>query len=364
MDPTFLLHFAFYAVTGVVAGLLAGLLGVGGGVIIVPILAYLFELQHIPSDLTMRLALGTSLGTIMFTSISSARAHHQQGAVNWGIVALVSPGILAGTFFGGMLATRLGTPVLKLVFAVFLVAVAMQMLSGVRPRPTRKFPGALGAFGAGLVIGVVSGLVGIGGGSLSVPFMIWCNVEVRRAVGTSAAIGFPIAVAGAFSYMVNGFSTKTGVPYAVGYLHLPALAGVALASVATAPLGARFAGRLEPARLKRAFAYLLLLMSAKMFWGVATPGSHTAVPPKERPQITSTSSAGSQSEQFASAGSPSEELASAGGATNQAGAAGGPSEQIASAASPPKEPVPRGSPSEPVATSGSPPEQAGSAGSP
>ncbi len=263
-----LLYFASYVLIGIVAGTLAGLLGVGGGLIIVPALGYLFEVQRFAPEATLHLALGTSLGTIVFTSISSAGAHHRRGTVDWGILRRITPGILLGTFAGGAFAARMVTSTLKAVFAVFLLLVAAQMLSGARPRPTRSFPKAVGSTGMGLLIGGISGLVGIGGGSMSVPFMIWCNVEVRRAVGTSAAIGFPIAVSGALSYGLNGLRVSTGVAHTLGYLHLPALAGVALASVLTAPLGARLASAMDPAKIKRSFACLLIVMSAKMLWAL------------------------------------------------------------------------------------------------
>lgn len=266
MDPLF--YYVGYAVIGTVAGLLAGLLGVGGGLIIVPALSYLFELQRISSAATLHLALGTSLGTIVFTSLSSASAHYRRGAVDLGIVARISPGILAGTYLGGFLASRMGTQPLKAVFAVFLLLVAVQMLSGARPQPARVFPKLAGATAVGTLIGTVSGLVGIGGGSMSVPFMLWCNVDTRRAVGTSAAIGLPIALAGALSYAINGTHTQLHVPHTWGYLHWPALFGVALLSVATAPLGAHLAFRVAPAKIKRYFALLLIVMSAKMLWGL------------------------------------------------------------------------------------------------
>lgn len=259
-----------YAFIGVVAGTLAGLLGVGGGLIIVPALVYLFEAQGLPAEATLHLALGTSLGTIVFTSLSSTRAHHRHGSVDWGIVGRIAPGILVGTFLGGTFAAHLRTTALRAVFAVFLLVVAAQMLSGAKPRATRAFPKLLGSTAAGSLIGGISGLVGIGGGSMSVPLMLWCNVEPRRAVGTSAAIGFPIAISGAISYSLNGLHASTGVPHTLGYLHVPALIGVALLSVLTAPFGAKLAVGISPAKLKRGFACLLLVMSVKMIWEVAT----------------------------------------------------------------------------------------------
>jgi uncharacterized membrane protein YfcA len=264
------LFWGLYGLVGAVAGVLAGLLGVGGGLVIVPALTYLFEAQGMPAEATLHLALGTSLASILFTSVSSVRAHQQHGAVDWSIVWRIAPGILAGTYAGSWVAAQLSTGVLKGVFALFLVAVAVQLSTGARPAPSRTMPQAAGTSGVGVLIGAVSGLVGIGGGSLSVPFMIWCNVEIRRAIGTSAAIGFPIALAGTVGYVAHGLGAAS-VPGAAGYVYLPALAGVALLSVLTAPLGARLAHRLEPGRVKRIFGLFLIVMSLRMSWDALAP---------------------------------------------------------------------------------------------
>ncbi|MDP3482069.1 MAG: sulfite exporter TauE/SafE family protein, partial [Sulfuricella sp.] len=165
-----------YLATGVFAGFLAGLLGVGGGLVIVPVLAFIFAAQHFPAGQVMHLALGTSLASIMFTSISSLRAHHAHGAVNWAVVRGITPGIIAGTLGGTVVAAQLSTFFLKVFFVVFLYYVATQMIMNIKPKPSRELPGKAGMFGAGSVIGAVSSLVGIGGGTLSVPFMTWCNV--------------------------------------------------------------------------------------------------------------------------------------------------------------------------------------------
>jgi uncharacterized membrane protein YfcA len=267
-----LLFWMGYAITGFLAGTLAGLLGVGGGIIIVPVLAYLFELQGFAADTIVHLALGTSLASIVFTSLSSVRAHHRRQSVSWRVVGRITPGIVGGTYLGSRVAAELSTPVLKVFFALFLFAVATQMLSGAEPRPTRTLPDGWGVAMAGLIIGGVSALVGIGGGSLSVPFLIWCNVGTRRAIGTSAAIGFPIALSGAAGYVVNGLGAVDAVPYALGYVYLPALAGVALVSVVTAPLGARLTHSVDPNRVKRVFALLLLIMGLRMGWDVMASG--------------------------------------------------------------------------------------------
>ncbi len=254
----------FYLATGAFAGVLAGLLGVGGGVIIVPLLVFTFTAQHLPDAYILHLALGTSLASIIFTSVSSMRAHNRRGAVNWTVMKGLSPGILTGTFFGSWVAAQLSSGFLKFFFVVFLYYVATQLLLDVRPKPHRQLPGTGGMFGVGNVIGGVSSLVGIGGGSLSVPFLVWCNQPVHHAVGTSAAIGFPIAVAGAVGYVVNGLMA-TGLPSgSVGFIYLPALVGIALASFCTAPFGARLAHNLPVARLKKLFGVFVLLMGTRM----------------------------------------------------------------------------------------------------
>ena len=257
-----------YLALGAGAGLLAGLLGVGGGLVIVPVLTWLYEAQGIPAPVILHLALGTSLASIMFTSLSSLRAHHDRGAVNWQIFRRVSPGILAGTFFGSWVAAQLSSRFLKGFFVAFLYYVALQMLLDKKPEPTRQLPGIPGMIGVGGLIGGISSLVGIGGGSMSVPFMVWCNVAMHHAIGTSAAIGFPIALAGAVGYAVNGIAAGNPVPASIGFVYLPALCGIAIASIMTAPIGARLAHTLPVARLKKAFALLLIIMGTRMLAGL------------------------------------------------------------------------------------------------
>lgn len=252
-----------YLSLGAFAGVLAGLLGVGGGLVIVPILTFIFTAQGLPGEHILHLALGTSLASIMFTSVSSLRAHHARGAVDWLVVRRITPGILAGTFFGSWVAAQLSTRFLKGFFVVFLYYVALQMLLNIRPKPHRQLPGRLALFGVGGAIGGVSSLVGIGGGSMSVPFLVWCNVTMHNAIGTSAAIGFPIALAGAAGYLINGLPVALP-PHSFGYIYLPALTGVAAASIVTAPLGARLAHSLPIAGLKKIFALLLIVMGTKM----------------------------------------------------------------------------------------------------
>jgi uncharacterized protein len=257
-----------YLALGAVAGFFAGLLGVGGGAIIVPVLALMFAAQGFPGEHLMHLALGTSMAAIVFTSISSLRAHHQHGAVQWTIVKAITPGILLGTFAGAQLASLIPTRPLAIFFTVFMCYVAFQMLANIKPKPSRQLPGSLGMAIVGGGIGAISALVAIGGGSLSVPFMTWCNVKMHHAIGTSAAIGLPIAMAGTAGYLVGG-AEATGLPSgSFGYIYLPALLAGVAASMLTAPLGARAAHRLPVATLKKVFAGVILLLLAKMVHGL------------------------------------------------------------------------------------------------
>lgn len=253
---------------GAIAGVLAGLLGVGGGLIIVPMVVFCLTSQGTSQESIMHLALGTSMASIMFTSVSSFWAHHKRGAVHWAVVRRMVPGILVGTFLGSCVASRLSTNFLKVFFVVFLYYVAFQMLTNKKPKPSRGLPGNIGMFGVGSTIGVVSSLVGIGGGTLSVPFMMWCNLAVHEAIGTSAAIGFPIAIAGTVGYLFNGMNASGLPEYSLGYVYLPALAGIVCASVLTAPLGVRLAHTLPVTKLKRVFAVLLVAVGTKMLVGL------------------------------------------------------------------------------------------------
>ncbi len=255
-----------YLLLGLAAGFVAGLLGVGGGLIIVPVLVWLLEAQGLTQN-AMHYALGTSLASILFTSVSSLRAHHARGAVEWLTVRRITPGILFGTFVGAALATRLSPVPLKIFFVVFLFYAAAQMWWNFKPGSHRQLPGFAGMFGAGGVIGAVSSWVGIGGGTLSVPFQLWCNVPLHRAIGTSAAIGLPIAAAGAAGYALNG-PGEAAVSGTLGYIHLIALACIASGSVATAPLGARAAHALPVGRLKRTFALFLFALAMRMAWSL------------------------------------------------------------------------------------------------
>ncbi|HRP96267.1 MAG TPA: sulfite exporter TauE/SafE family protein [Rhodocyclaceae bacterium] len=257
-----------YLVLGGFVGFFAGLLGIGGGGIMVPVLTTLFVTQGFPADKVVHLALGTSMAAIVLTSVASLRAHHRHAAVRWDIVRGITPGILLGTFGATFLASRLASEPLAIFFAVFMAYVSLQMLANIKPKPTRQLPGAAGMSAVGLGIGGVSALVAIGGGSLSVPFMTWCNVKVHHAIGTSAAIGLPIALAGTVGYLVNGWGSAGMPALSLGFIYLPALVLVSAVSMYTAPLGAKLAHRLPVATLKKVFAGVLLALCAKMLHSV------------------------------------------------------------------------------------------------
>ena len=263
-----MLEWAAYLVLGLFAGFVAGLFGVGGGLIIVPVLTFIFAAHHFSEQYVMHLALGTALASIIFTSISSLRAHHAHAAVNWKVWREITPGIVIGTLLGSVLAAYLSADFLKAFFVVFVFYVGTQMLLDIKPKPARALPGLFGMFVTGNIIGAVSSLVGIGGGTLSVPFMTWCNIKLHQAIGTSAAIGLPIAVAGAVGYIANGLAVTELPQYSLGFVYLPALAAIVAASVLTAPVGAKLAHRLPVKKLKKLFALLLYTLGVRMAWSL------------------------------------------------------------------------------------------------
>lgn len=253
-------------VLGAAVGFAAGLLGIGGGMLLVPFMTMILTAKAFPQEHIVHMAIATSLATIMFTSISSVRAHHARGAVRWDIVRLLVPGILIGSWIGPWIGAQMNSSALALSFAVFVAFSATQMLLDKKPAATRDLPRAPGMLGAGGAIGTLAGLVGAGGGFVSVPFMTWCNVKIHNAVATSAALGFPIALAGTLSNVYFGMKEQ-GLPSgSLGFIYLPALLVISLASVTTAPLGARTAHNLPVKTLKKIFALILFSLSAYMFY--------------------------------------------------------------------------------------------------
>ncbi|HEY1057836.1 MAG TPA: sulfite exporter TauE/SafE family protein [Limnobacter sp.] len=267
IDPIFI---AALLVLGVFSGVLAGMLGIGGGMILVPFLSFLLHKQGVPADHVVHASIATSLAIIVFTSISSMRAHHQAGAIRWDIVKFLTPGILIGGFIGSKIVSYLPTKELALSFGVFVIFSAYQMFADKKPKPSRTLPGAAGMVGVGSVIGGVSSIVGAGGGFLSVPFMVWSNVPVRNAVATSAALGFPIAVFASMGYIINGLHLEGMPAGSLGYIYMPAVACVAVMSMLTAPRGAKLAHSLPVGRIKRVFAVLLTFVALSMIYKAIT----------------------------------------------------------------------------------------------
>ncbi len=283
-----LLALLCFLLGGAIAGIFAGLLGVGGGIIIVPLLSFLFPLLSISPEHAYHLALGTSLASIMVTSVASSRAHHKRGAVRWEIFRAISPGILLGTFMGGIMASHIPNAYLKAFFVAFLYFIAFDMIFGKKktekkitsspealenisktePESNGQLPGKLVISAIGTTIGLISSFVGIGGGTMSVPFMLYYQVPIRIAVGTSAAIGFPIALAGTLGYIVGGYDVAGLPEFTLGYVHILAFVGLASASYFTAPYGAALAHKLPVQTLKRFFAIFLICVASRMLWNL------------------------------------------------------------------------------------------------
>lgn len=263
MQPEFL---GLYLATGIIAGFLAGLLGVGGGLIMVPALVFISQKMGLAEHLILHLALATSLASVVFNSISSIRSHHRRGAVRWPLFHQLAPGLLLGTLLGSLVAQLFKSQWLQLFFGCFAILVGLQMLLAWRAEGRFNLPGRLGMGLAGGGIGLISAWVGIGGGSMTVPFLSACRVELRQAIGTSSAAGLPIAIGGTLGYIWIGWQAPGLPAWSLGYVQLPALVLLALSGALMAPLGARLAHSLPVPRLKRIFGLLLVFIGVRMLW--------------------------------------------------------------------------------------------------
>ena len=265
MPETFLVEFSIYLITGAFVGVAAGLLGIGGGLIIVPVLATALT-YFIDSSQTVHIAIATSLATIFITSFSSAYAHHKHGAVRWDVFKLLAFGVLMGAFIGGWVSQFIASSMLSKIFGILELLIAINMLLALKPNPSRQLPGLVGNTAAGTVIGSLASVVGIGGGTLTTPYQVWNNISMHQAIATSAAVSLPVALAGSLGYILAGMQATDLPAYTTGYIYWPAFFGIILASVFTAPIGAKLAHKLPVKTLKRAFGIFLIILAIKMLF--------------------------------------------------------------------------------------------------
>lgn len=257
-----------YLAVGTMVGLFAGMFGIGGGGIVVPALLFAFSRQHIDPAVRIHLAIGTSLATIVFTALSAIRAQQKRHAIDWPIAFAIAPATLIGSLASGYLAGFIVPSTLKMIFAVFLGLISIQILSNWHPAPHWRLPSRLGLLATGLGIGALSAMIGIGGGSMTVPFLSACNVDMRRAIAISAVLGLPIALFGTCGFVLSGWRHPGLPPWSAGYVYLPALIGIVSTSTLTAPLGVRWSHHLPVAPLRRIFGFLLLGVAVQIMLGV------------------------------------------------------------------------------------------------
>lgn len=256
--------FLSYLLLGSLAGLTAGVFGVGGGIIIVPALIFTFAFLGFPADIATHIAVGTSLSTIMFTSLGSIFGHHKKKAINWSLAINLSAGMLLGGLLGAFFAHFLPGEILQKVFATYAFLVAIQMWFSWSPKANWQLPERFGSGVLGVAIGTISGIFGIAGGSLVVPVLTAYKVKIKEAIATSAVTGFPIAVSGTIGYVLMGWGQTDLPENSMGYVYLPALIGIIATSTIFAKLGASLAHRLDPKKVTKAFSILLLIIAIKL----------------------------------------------------------------------------------------------------
>ncbi|PHS72789.1 MAG: hypothetical protein COB22_04210 [Cycloclasticus sp.] len=259
--------FLYCAAFGVISGVISGLLGIGGGIVIVPFLAWLLTNHGMPAETIMQTAIATSLATIIITSISAMLAQHRRGAVNWSIVKTLTPGIAIGAWFGADLAHFLSSSILAMVFGSFLLLNGLRMAINLKPTPHRQLPSTLPLGIAGTVMGAISTLIGIGGGTLTVPYMTWHNVPIKNAIALGSACGLPIALFGAFSFVIIGAQASNLPEYNIGYINIPAFLGISCTSLFAATLGVHLAHSMSTTVLKKVFSLILIIVGINMLLG-------------------------------------------------------------------------------------------------
>lgn len=250
---------------GVIAGLLAGMLGVGGGIVVVPVLLLSFTYLKVAPGVITHLAIGTSLATILFTSLSAVRAQQLKKAIDWPLVRSLAPAMVSGSFISGYIAGWIPGNWLRMLFGVFLILASIQLLLNWRPAGRHELPARAGLWAAGIGIGTVSALVGIGGGTLTVPYLNWCNVEMKRAVAASSALSSVLSLFGAAGFIISGLNNAVLPPWSLGYVSLPATLGIIVTAVLFAPMGVQLSHRLPVSVLKRIFGVLLLIVAVQIF---------------------------------------------------------------------------------------------------
>ncbi len=260
--------FIIYILIGLAVGLIAGMLGIGGGTTLVPLLVFAFTTQDFDSTKILHLAIGTTITTIVFTSISSLRQHHRRGVVRWDIFKKATPGLIGGTLLGTFVADVLSSESLAIFFVLFVYYSSIKLFFDSNHSTKRELPGVIGVTFASILIGIISSLVGAGGGVISIPLMVMCNVPILQAVGTSAALGFPIAVAGSIGYIYHGLGESLLPALSLGYVYTPALLGIVLGTFITVPFGVRVAHQMQGDSLKKVFAVLLFLLASRMAWEI------------------------------------------------------------------------------------------------
>ena len=263
MDPTLVVVFV---VLGAIVGFLAGLLGIGGGMTMVPLLTLVFSREGFAPEHVVHMAIATATATILFTSISSTREHQLHRAILWHVVAAWRPGVIVGSLVGPQIVGAMSTAPLSAFFGVFVAFAATNIWIDRQPKPTHELPGRGGLIAVGTGIGIIASMVGAGGAFMTVPFMTACNVPMRNCVATSAALGLPVAAAATIGFVIAGIGQTGLPPHTIGYVHLPALFVIVAASVISAPFGARAAHRWPVKTLKRAFAFVLYALAAYMLW--------------------------------------------------------------------------------------------------
>lgn len=260
------MEYLFYLMIGSVAGLISGLFGLGGGAIIVPLLIFSFTARGMPNEIITHLAIGTSLATIIFTALSSIFTHHQKQAIRWDIVKTLAPGILLGGVLGGLFAISLDGVLLQLLFGGFLILAALQLLLYTPTVGARKLPSLLGMTASGGCIGSVSAIFGIGGGTLTVPLLTFFGVKIHQAVGTAAACGLPIAIAATLTYASADADGIVMPEASLGFVFIPALLGIIVASLPCARLGALLAHKVNAQKLRKGFAWVTMALGVRFIW--------------------------------------------------------------------------------------------------